>query len=381
MPKPKAPNREPSVDETLNLIIPPHIRSIPPYIAGKPIEEVEQELGIDDVAKLASNENPLGTSPRAIQAVAKAMSGLHRYPDAGGHALIQHIAKRLGIEPGNVVLGNGSDEIIGMLTRVLLRPGDEAVVPRPGFLMYDISVRIIGATPVAALLKHRHTDFKVILDRVTPKTRLIFVNNPHNPTGSIVTKAAFEDFLGNIPRNIAVIVDEAYIEFVRDINCLNSLEHIDTNPCVVVLRTFSKAYGLAGLRVGYGVMPPALADLVNRIREPFNVNAIAQAAACAALDDDAFLKKTVDHVHRELEFFYRELKKMGFSYFPTQANFFLVDVKRDAQKVFQDLLEQGVIVRAMASYGYPKFIRVSIGQHEENVKFLNALGKVVDKKA
>lgn len=362
----------------INLSIPRHIRSIPSYVAGKPITEVEQEFGIQGVAKLASNENPLGTSPRAVQAILDTSSGLHRYPDSSGRVLIKKISQHLETDPKRVVLGNGSDEIIKMLTQVLLKPGDVAIIPQPGFPMYDISVRIIDATPVAVPLKNRCTDLKGVLDKITSKTRMIFVNNPHNPTGTIIKKNEFEEFLKCIPPDIAVIVDEAYIEFVRDKNCMNGLAYLDTDACVAVLRTFSKAYGLAGLRVGYGIMPSGLADLINRIREPFNVNVLAQAAAVAAIQDHEFLEKTVDHVHSEIEFFYRELDRMGISYSKTQANFLLVDVERDGTRLFRDLLAKGVIVRAMASYGYPTFIRVNVGKHEENVKFIHALETVIN---
>ncbi len=361
----------------LNLLIPEHIRSIPPYTAGKPIEEVEREYGISNVAKLASNENPLGTSPLAIQAVMETVSGLHRYPDSNGHALINKISQHLGTGSDNVVLGNGSDEIIGMLTRVLLKPGDEVIFPKPAFPMYEISVRIVGAIPVTVPLKSYHTDLQGILEKITSKTRLVFINNPHNPTGSIITKSEFEHFLSQVSGTVAIVVDEAYIEFVKDETCLNSLEYLDAKSCVVSLRTFSKAYGLAGLRVGYGIMPSALAELMNRIREPFNVNVPAQAAALAAMDDPLFLQKTIDHVHFELDFYYRSLDKIGIAYFPTHTNFFLVDVKRDSQKVFCDLLKEGVIVRSMVSYGYPMFLRINVGSHEENVKCINALERVL----
>jgi histidinol-phosphate aminotransferase len=377
MSKQKALNLKRNSNHKLNLLIPEHIRTIPPYTAGKPIEEVEREFGIHDVIKLASNENPLGTSPLAIQAVMEAASELHRYPDSSGHALIKRISQHLGTYPDNVVLGNGSDEIIGMLTRVLLKPGDEVILPKPAFLMYEISVRIIGAIPVAVPLKIRHTDLKGILEKITSKTRLIFINNPHNPTGNIITKSEFEAFLNQVPGEVAVVVDEAYIEFAKDEKCLNSIAYLDADPCVVILRTFSKAYGLAGLRVGYGIMPSALAELMNRIREPFNVNVLAQAAALAAIDDHAFLQETIDYVHLELDFFYRSLEKIGVTYFPTQTNFLLLDVKIDSQKVFYDLLKEGVIVRSMASYGYPMFIRVNVGRHEENIKFINALERVL----
>ncbi len=361
----------------MKLSIPDYILAIKPYSPGKPLEELEREYGISDSIKLASNENPLGPSPLAVKAIKDAIGKLNRYPDGSGHDLVRNIAEKLGVADGNIVLGNGSDEIIGMLTRALLRPGDEAIMPYPSFLMYNIMVCCAGATPIQVPLKSLSVDLDAIRDRISSRTRMIFICNPNNPTGTVISKKDFKDFLKSIPGEVLVVVDEAYIEFVRDKSCAISIDYLDSGIALVMLRTFSKAYGLAGLRIGYGIMPQEIASLLNRVRQPFNANSLAQVGAGAALEDKAFLKKTVSLVHEELDFLYTSLDRMNIKYFPTQANFFLIDVGKDADEVFEKMLKQGVIVRSMTSYVYPNYIRINVGLHEENVRFLNALEKII----
>ena len=360
----------------MNLKVPNYILSIDPYSPGKPLEELEREYGISDSIKLASNENPLGPSPKAVEAIKGAIKNLNRYPDANGHDLTKKISESLGIGQENIVLGNGSDEIIRMLARTLMQKGDEAIMPWPSFLMYDIMVRSVGAIPVYVPLKSLSIDLNSIQSRITPKTRMIFLCNPNNPTGTIFSKTDFETFLENIPE-VVVVVDEAYIEFVQDKECARSIDCLNSDMQVVTLRTFSKAYGLAGLRIGYGIMHRDIAALINRIRLPFNTNSLAQVAAVAALEDKDFLQKTVDLVQEGLDFLYDSLEKLGIKYFPSQANFFLIDVEKDANEVFEKMLRQGVIVRSMTSYGYPDYIRINAGLHEENVRFIKALEKVI----
>jgi histidinol-phosphate aminotransferase len=357
--------------------VPENILSIHPYSPGKPLEELEREYGIANSVKLASNENPLGPSPMAIEAVRKALPNVHRYPDGSGFYLVKKLAERLSVSPANIVLGNGSDEIIGMLTNALLRPRDEVILPTPSFLMYDIMVKCAGAVSVYVPLVSQAIDLAGLEKHVTSRTRMVFITNPNNPTGTIVLKDDFERFLGNIPADVVVVVDEAYIEFVRDSRCAYSHEFFGAGPPLVSLRTFSKAYGLAGLRIGYGVMPEELSNILNRVRQPFNANALAQVAAAAALDDRDFLEKTVRLIHGELDYLFTGLEKRGLQCFPTQTNFFLLDVKENADEIFEKLLQNGVIVRSMSSYGYPEFIRVTVGLHEENVKFLEALDDVL----
>jgi histidinol-phosphate aminotransferase len=361
----------------MKLKVPDYILTLKPYVAGKPLEELQREYGITDAIKLASNENPLGPSPKALEAIRQTAFKLHRYPNGGNYDLCQRLANRLNIKSENIVLGNGSDDLIAMLARVMLQPGDEAIIPQPAFLYYEIAIQSSGAVPVGVPLKDLQTDLNGMLNRIGPKTRLIFVNNPHNPTGSLISKEALDGFVAALPTNIVLVIDEAYIEFVRAANCPISLDYLHSDKTVVGLRTFSKAYGLAGLRIGYGLMPSYLSQLLHRVRQPFNVNALAQAAAIAALDDRDFLKHTLQLVSEEMAFMYQTLAEIGLKYHKSQANFILIQVNKNADVVFKDLLKKGVIVRAMTSYGYPDCIRVNVGLHQENVRLLKALEEVI----
>jgi histidinol-phosphate aminotransferase len=362
----------------MKLSIPENILSIKPYKPGKPLEELQKEYGIEKPIKLASNENPLGPSPLAIEAIKAAMGKLNRYPDGSGRDLIQKISGHLQVSSRNIVIGNGSDEIIGMLAGSLLRPGDEVVLPQPSFLMYEIVVRCAAAIPRFVPSKSLALDLEGVTASINPRTRMVFLCNPNNPTGTVIFKKDFERFLDRLPPEVVVVVDEAYFEFIRDRkNCFSGIDFLDESRPVVTLRTFSKAYGLAGLRIGYGVMPEEIAGLLNRVRMPFNVNTLAQIGACAALDDSAFLEKTIKITHEGLDYLFKELDRLGIKYFPTQANFFLVDVEKDADDVFENMLGQGVIVRSMKSYGYPKYIRINVGLQEENARFIEALEKVL----
>ena len=348
------------------MLVPSHILSIKPYVPGKPIEELEREYGISGSVKLASNENPLGPSPKAVKAMESALGSLHRYPDGGAFGLTRILSEHLGLPPEMIVFGNGSDELIGLLSHAFLRPGDEVVLPRPSFLIYEIMTRSMGAVPVPVPLKSLSIDLDAIIDAITPNTRMVFITNPNNPTGTIIRKE-------KLPSRVMLVVDEAYIEFVRDDACAVGTDYLYGPNPVAVLRTFSKAYGLAGLRIGYGVMPEEIRSLLNRIRMPFNASTLAQVGAGAALKDSGFLEKTLRVVHEGLEYMFSALAALGLTSFPTQSNFFLIDLKRDADEVFEKLLRRGIIVRSMASYGYPEYIRVSVGLPEENERFVNAL--------
>ena len=361
----------------MKLSVPEYILSLKPYVAGKPLEELEREYGIKDAVKLASNENPLGPSPMALEAIRQTAESLHRYPNSGSYDLCQHLARQLNLKCENIVLGNGSDDLIAMLARVLLQPGDEVILPQPSFLFYEIVIQFSGAVPVGIPLKSGTTDLDGMLERIGPKTRLIFVNNPHNPTGSLITKQALDAFVEALPTNIVLVIDEAYIEFVNDSRCPNSIDYLNSDKTVVGLRTFSKAYGLAGLRIGYGLMPAYFAELLHRVRQPFNVNSLAQAAAIAALNDQEFLKKTVKLVNDEMSFIYQALDKLNIHYYRSCANFLLIKLDKNADEVFEELLRQGVIVRSMTSYGFPDCIRVNVGLHHENLRLLEALEKII----
>ncbi|MDY6839004.1 MAG: histidinol-phosphate transaminase [Thermodesulfobacteriota bacterium] len=357
--------------------VPDYIARLKAYVAGKPIEELEREYGISDSIKLASNENPLGPSPRAVAAIMGRVKDLHRYPDANSHLLRERLAEKLHVQSPQIVLGNGSNEIIELLVRTFLQEGDEVIMPTPSFLMYEIMVQAGGGTPVKVPLKERVVDLEAMARQLSGRTRMVFVNNPNNPTGTIVSRDGFEWFLGEIPSTALVVVDEAYIEFVRDRHCPVGLDYLDNEKTVVGLRTFSKAYGLAGLRLGYGVMRQELADLIHRVRQPFNVNSLAQIGALAALDDDEFFDETIRTIHLGLVFFFEQLEGLGLQCFPSQTNFFLVDVQRDAKSVFEGMLRRGVIIRPMTAYGYPTYIRINVGLPEENQRCVQALKEVL----
>jgi len=361
----------------MKLKVPDYILAIPPYVPGKPVEELERERGIQNSIKLASNENPLGPSPKALAALRQTLTSLHRYPDSAGFMLTRKLAERLGLKPGQIVLGNGSDDIIAMLARSFLRPGDEVLMPQPSFQMYEIESRAAAAAPVQVALRDFRTDLEAMAARLSPRTRMVFVNSPHNPTGSLVARRELERFMGRLPEGVLLVLDEAYIEFVRDPAGPNSLDYINAGRPVVGLRTFSKAYGLAGLRIGYGLMPVEVAEVLHRVRQPFNASLPAQAAAAAALEDVEFLKETLRVVHQGVDYLHGALTGMGLECLPTQANFLMFRVSGDARRVFEGLLDRGVIVRPLASYGYPDRIRVNAGRPEENQRFVEALRQVL----
>ncbi len=361
----------------MKFVISEPVKTIKPYEAGKPLKELEREYGISNAVKLASNENPIGFSPLVTRAVESCLPDMYRYPEPSAHSLCTKLAKKFKVQFENIVLGNGSDDIIALLAHGFLNPGDEALMPLPSFLMYEISVKTAKGVPVMIPLKDFSTNLKEIVDKVTDRTKLVFVTNPFNPTGSMVTQKEFSGFAADLPDDVLIVMDEAYIEFARDPDIYNSLDTPLSDPRVVTLRTFSKAYGLAGFRIGYGIMDKEVAEILNRIKQPFNVNGLAQAAAEAALEDDAFLNQSIETVHRGLDFFKEELSKMGLACLPTQANFLMVDLKTDATAVFQKLLAEGVIVRSLRSYGFDSFIRINAGTPKENEIFIAALKKVL----
>ncbi len=359
--------------------VPEHIASIIPYPPGKPIEELEREYDISGSIKLASNENPLGPSPRALEAIQAALFKLNRYPDGSGFYLRKKLAEKYSIPFDGILLGNGSNEIIELVIRAFMTPGDQVIMPAPSFLLYRLVVQWMGGKPVAVPLKaDLGIDLEGMAKAITPKTKVIFLTNPNNPTGTVIGKRDFDSFLSSIPSNIVVVLDEAYIEFNRDPDTPSGFDYIHKEgPGVVVLKTFSKAYGLAGLRIGYGVMDPEIAGFLNRVRQPFNTGSLAQAAALAALDDQAFLDRTQDTIWTGLQYLYHEVEKLGLKYFPSQANFFLIEVPCEAKNIFEAMLRRGVIIRSMASYGMPWFIRVNAGLPPENERFVRTLSQVL----
>lgn len=354
-----------------------HIESIQPYEPGKPIREVEREMGLSHVVKMASNENPLGPSRRAVRAMRRALREVHLYPESTCFYLKKRLAEELGIGEHQLIIGNGSNEIIEFLVRAFLSEGDQVISSACSFLVYPIVTQASGAEYIEVPMKDFRYDLKGILDRITHRTRLIFIANPNNPTGTYVTREEVEEFMTKVPKDVIVCFDEAYVDFVEAKDFPYLLFHVKTErPNLIVLRTFSKSYGLAGLRVGYGMGAPQLVQYLHKVRQPFNVNSIAQAGALAALDDRLFLWRTKYLVARGKRYLYRRFKRYGFHFIPSQANFILVDTGLDANEVFQAFLRQGVIVRSMKAYGLPTWIRVTIGRRSENARFIRALRKI-----
>jgi len=354
-----------------------HILGIAPYEPGKPIEELERELGLTDVIKLASNENPLPPSERVLKAVSEALSHLNRYPDGSGQYLRVALARRAGLSAEHVILGNGSNELIELVARAFLRPGEEAVIPHPSFVVYPMIVQAMGGIRVVVTLEDHRLDLEGMARAITPMTKLVFIANPNNPTATMVTAEEVEEFMARVPDTVIVVFDEAYMEFAQGPDFPDSLEYLRQGRKVVTLRTFSKAASLAGLRVGYGFADPDCTALLNRIRAPFNVNSLAQAAALAALKDDSHILECLRMIEAGRHFLYDEFTALGLKYTPSRANFILVDVGRNAVDVFQHLLKEGVIVRPMTSFGMESALRVTVGTPEENRRLVKALRKVL----
>lgn len=362
---------------TSYIFIPDYIKNLVPYPPGKPLEELEREYGVRDAIKLASNENPLGPSPKALKAIEKAMGKLHRYPDGSAYYLKNRLAERFGISPDQIVLGNGSNELIEFLVKVFVRPGCEVISSTPSFLVYAKAVQAVGGKNVIVPLKDNHHDLDAIIDAVTVDTRIIFLDNPNNPTGSVIGRRPLDVFFSKLPDDIIVVMDEAYMEFVQGGATPSGLEYLKDDSRVVTLRTFSKAYGLAGLRVGYGIMNAALAGYLERVRQPFNINSLAQAAALAALDDDEHLNDTLRIIWNGIAFLTDGLTGLGCHVLPSHTNFLFVNVHRDARMVYEAMLRQGVIIRAMTAYGFHDHIRITVGLPDENERCLVALKRVL----
>lgn len=355
-----------------------HILSIPPYVPGKPIAELERELGIKGAVKMASNENPLGPSPLAVKALENYLHRVHAYPESSAPNLREALANRFGVPAESVILGNGSDEIMQFAAHVFIQPGDEAIIGANTFSMYRISVRAFGGNVISVPLRDFRFDLPAMAAAVTERTRLVFIAIPNSPTGTIVARREFESFLRDLPREgLIVVVDEAYREYVQDRDCPLGVDYIGKEVPVLVLRTFSKIYGLAGLRVGYGFSEPWLIELINRVRAPFNVNAAAQEAALAALDDVAHVEDSVENTEKGKRFLTKELHARGIDVIPSQANFLTFCLNKDALRVYESLLREGVIVRPLHSFGMDRCIRVTIGKEAENRRFVDALTKVL----
>ena len=352
-----------------------HILKLVAYEPGKPVEELAREMGLqpEEIIKLASNENPLGPSPKAVAAMRDALDRAHFYPDGGGWALRTAIAEKLGLTRENVVLGNGSNEIIEFIGHAFLRPGDEVITARHAFAVYTLMAQLFGAKTIEVPDPGFTHDLNAMLAAVSWRTRQIFIANPNNPTGTMVGQQEIDDFMARVPEDVLVIFDEAYYEFLE--NPPDVLKFVRDGRNVVVMRTFSKIQGLAGLRIGYGLAAKEIADVLQKTRQPFNANSIAQAGALAGIYDDEYMRKTRKLTHEGREFLQSAFASIGLEFVPSVANFVLVRVG-DGDKVFAALLRRGLIVRAMRSYKLPEWIRVSVGTMDQNRRFAAELERL-----
>lgn len=362
-------------------VIQPYVLSIPPYVPGKPIAEVQRELGIGKAIKLASNENALGPSPLALAAMRRYLREVNIYPESSAPDLRSRIARKYDVDPSNVILGNGSDEIMQMIAHVFLGIQDEAIIAENSFSMYRIVTKLFGAKPVFVPLRNYCLDLELTLKQVNDRTRIIFLASPNSPTGTVITRGELNVFLEAVrDRKLIVVFDEAYAEYVNREDAATGLEYLRKHPCVIVLRTFSKIYGLAGLRVGYALAQQWLIELLNRVRAPFNVNLLAQSAAIAALDDTEHVERSLQMNMGGMAYISSELKSLGFEVVDSQANFLTFAPTIDAAFIYEELLKKGIIVRRLASFGMPDHIRVTIGSRVQNRAFIAKLKRIMNRK-
>ncbi len=354
-----------------------NILEIKPYIPGRPIEEVKRQLGLKEVIKMASNESPFGPSPKVLKTIAGAAKDINRYPDGNCFYLRRALAKKLSVDPLQLIFGNGSDEIIVMATKVFVEKGDDVIIAKPSFLIYEIASQIAGAKIKFIPLNNFQYDLEGMKKAVTGRTKIIFIGNPDNPAGTYVTARQVDAFLKGIPKRVLVFFDEAYFEFVAQKDYPDTIRLLKRYPNILVTRTFSKMYGLAGLRIGYGVARKEIVSLLDRVREPFNVNSLAQAAALAALGEGAYYRAAAKEIARGKIFLYAHLRRMKLSFIASATNFILIDVNQASFPISQALLKKGVIVRDMGVWGLKSFIRVTIGSLKENKKFIQALEEVL----
>jgi len=364
---------------SLSNLSPDYIRAIAPYQGGKPISEIAREYGLDEaeIVKLASNENPLGMSPNAEAAIDAALVDVARYPDGNGFELREAVSQKYGVQQAQIVFGNGSNDILELTARAFLQVGDEAIYSQHAFAVYPLVTQAVGATGVVVPAKHYGHDLDGFLAAITPKTRLIFIANPNNPTGTLIDKTTLETFLKKVPKDILVVLDEAYDEYLSVHDKSEAVGWLPSYDNLIISRTFSKAYGLAGLRIGFGLMHADVADILNRIRQPFNVNLIAQAAAVASLADDGFVARSYAANQAGMLQLTQGLEKLDLQYIDSYANFISFAVN-NAASVNEQLLQRGIIVRPIANYDMPDYLRVSIGLFSENKRFLEALELIVN---
>jgi histidinol-phosphate aminotransferase len=359
-------------------LAPEYIRAIAPYQPGKPISDLAREMGLEpeQIVKLASNENPLGTSPKAYLAMQDALEGIARYPDGNSFALRDAVCTKFGLKPEQLVFGNGSNDILELAARAFLTPGSEAIYSQHAFAVYALATQAVGATGVTVPAKDFGHDLTAILAAIGPKTRMVFIANPNNPTGTMLEKDALLAFLQQVPERVLVVLDEAYDEYMPPESKSSSFEWSSEFDNLIISRTFSKAYGLAGLRIGYGVASAGVADMMNRVRQPFNVNSVAQAAAVASLNDDDFVERSYALNRAGMLQLTQAFNKLGLTYIPSFGNFVSFRIGNTGS-VYRKLLEHGVIVRPIANYEMPDYLRVSIGLFNENARFLEVLEKIL----
>lgn len=363
---------------SLAALAPANIRAIAPYQGGKPISELAREMGLNeaDIVKLASNENPLGMSPKAQMALEEAIYEIARYPDGNSFALREAVSHKYGVQPAQIVFGNGSNDILELAARAFLSAGDETIYSQHAFAVYPLVTQAVGATGVVVPAIEFGHDLPGFLKAITPKTKLIFVANPNNPTGTLISKTDLKAFLQQVPKHILVVLDEAYDEYLSSVDKSEAITWLAEFENLIISRTFSKAYGLAGLRVGFGLMHATLADLMNRVRQPFNVNSLAQVAATVSLQDEDFVARSYAANQAGMTQITQGLEQLGLSYIPSYGNFVSFKVT-NASAVNQALLKQGVIIRPVANYEMPDYLRVSIGLFSENARFLEVLEKIL----
>lgn len=353
-----------------------NIQNVTAYVAGKPIEETKRELGLREVIKLASNENALGPSPKAVAAIKQAAMNLNRYPDSQSFYLKRKLAKYLHVDAANIVTGNGSDELIDVIIKTFVEPDENIVTADVTFLEYKIIAQVNDREIRTAPLKYFKYDLEALKKKIDKKTKLVFIANPNNPTGTYVTKYELADFMKDLPEHVLVVLDEAYDTFI-DVDDFPKNSDNFRNKQIITMKTFSKGYGLAGIRFGYLVANNELVSYMERVRQPFNVNLLAQAGALAALDDKKFLKRTRELTLDGKQYLYAELSRLGMSYVPSVANFILIDVAKDCVAFFKEMLKFGVIVRDMKQYSLNTYVRVTIGTQKENVRFIKVLKKIL----
>lgn len=357
-------------------LAPAYIRAIAPYQPGKPISELQRELGLKEVIKLASNENPLGPSPCALQAIQSCLKDLARYPDGNAYALKAALSRHLGVSTERLVIGNGSNDVLELSARAFLTPASSGIYCQHAFAVYALAIQAVGARGIEVPAKEFGTDAEGILRALSEDTRMVFIANPNNPTGTLLTPDELRELISAIPSKILVVLDEAYNEYLPPEMRADSVTWLERFPNLIITRTFSKIYGLAGLRIGYAVAHAHIADMLNRVRQPFNVNSVAQEAAIHALQDHAFIRKSYETNLQGKMQLTHGLEEMGLAYIPSFANFISFYVG-EAERVYQGLLQRGIIVRPIANYGLPEYLRVSIGLEQENALFLEALKGVI----